>query len=332
MQRKCSDISACAKTALTVLVLSVVPPAAAFAQSAPSITWSTDTTKIRIGEQIELGIEVRAPKDAIVAFPELQFKSDSMEVVRRSKIDTAYKKGEAVYSISYYLTSFEKGKYTVPPIPVKAGNDTLSTEAFRVDVATVPVDTLKQARYGIKDIRTDSYTPGELFRKYYWLLIVLAVAGLLAWEIWRIAKRRRARKLPPEMLLSPYERAKFRLGRLDGEKLIEQGRIKDFYIELTDVIRFYLDEQYGIPAPENTTEQTLREVRKLKLDKEQYGKLRELLLDADLVKFAKMFPSGEENDRYRRYTEEIIDHLQPVTEPAGTSPIGKRKEEENVGE
>lgn len=335
MPNNYSDISACAKggNIWGLLLAAFLLPVAVYSQSTPTLKWSTDTTKIRIGEQVKLNLEVRAPKDALVDFPSLQFKSDSMEVVDRSKIDTSYKKNEAIYRIVYSFTSFEKGKYIVPPIQVKAGEEILSTESFKIDVATVAVDTLRQPRYGIKDIHPDPYTAGEIFRKYYWILIVLAIAALLAWETWRILKRRREKKLPPEMLLSPYERAKFRLDRLDREKLIEKGQVKDFYIELTDVIRLYLDEQYGIPAPESTSEETLRDVRKLHLGKEQYGKLRDLLLDADLVKFAKMFPGGSENERYRKYTEEIVDSLRPQENPEGKAAENEQKrKEENVGE
>ena len=259
-----------------------------------------------------------------------------MEVVGRSKIDTSYKRDEAIYRITYRITSFEKGKYLVPAIEVKAGESILTTDPFQVQVSTVEVDTLRQARYGIKDIRTDRYTAGEVFRKYYWILIALAVAALLAWEIWRIVKRRRENRLPPEMLLSPYERAKFRLDRLDREKLLEKGQVKDFYIALTDVIRLYLDEQYGIPAPESTSDQTLRDVRKLPLTREQYGKLRDLLLDADLVKFAKMFPSAPENERYRQYTEELVESLRPAEAsqdtPQAQQQQQRKEEEKHVGD
>lgn len=340
MQKNYSVISVCAKTILRTGMLwaAFVVSLSLSADPAkpPVLTWSKDTARIRIGEQIRVDLELRAPKDALIDFPNLRFASDSMEVVRRSKIDTSFKRDQAVYRVAYHLTSFEKGNYVVPAIEVRAGDTVLSTQAFRVHVAGVDVDTLRQARYGIKDIRCDRYTAGEFLKKYYWVLIVLAVLALLGWEIRRLAKQRREKKLPPEMLLSPYERARFRLRRLDGEKLLDEGRVKDFYIALTDVVRLYLDEQFGIPAPESTSDQTLRDVRRLHLTRQQYDKLRELLLDADLVKFAKMFPSEQENLRYRRYTEEIVESLRPDTETPenapGESPQERKETTEHVGE
>ena len=102
------------------------------------------------------------------------------------------------------------------------------------------------------------------------------------------------------------------------------------------MIRLYLDEQYGIPAPESTSDQTLRDVRKLPLTREQYGKLRDLLLDADLVKFAKMFPSAPENERYRQYTEELVESLRPAEAPQDTPQAQqqqqRKEEEKHVGD
>ena len=114
--------------------------------------------------------------------------------------------------------------------------------------------------------------------------------------------------------------------------MLEQGRIKDYYIRLTDVVRLFLDEQYGIPAPENTSDQTLAKVRELGLDRLQYDKLRELLLDADLVKFAKMFPTDQENERYRRYTEDIVESLRADENQQPDSAQKQKEMQENVGE
>lgn len=329
MLRNYSDISNRGKkigTGILFVLMAAAFPFCGHAQDMPAIKWSTDTTKIRIGEQIKLNIEVRAKKNDEVSFPDMQFASDSMEVVGMSDIDTSYKKDDAVYKVTYSLTSFDKGKYRVPAVEIKAGDQILATDPFTVDVATVEVDTLKQARYSIKDIRPEPYTAGEIWKKYYWVLIVLAVLALLIWETVRLARRRKEAKIPPEMLLSPYERAKFRLNRLDEEHLVQKGRIKDFYVALTDVIRLYLDEQYGLPAPESTSDEILKDVRKLKLSKEEYSKLRDLLMDSDLVKFAKMYPSDADNERYRLYTENIIDTLRPEEEEEKTDeePGGKQ--------
>ena len=315
MQKNYSDILKIDKRNALLAFALLLFPYFSFAQSSPTISWKADTTKIRIGEQIKLSIEVKAPKKDIVVFPDIQTNTDSLEIVGKSTVDTSFKKDNAIYGVVYSITSFDTGKYNIPGIKVLAGRDTLSTDPFNIEVITVPVDTLKQSRYGIKDVKEDPYTFKEIAQKYYWIPILILVLTLLAWEVWRIIKRRRIAKIAPEMLLSPYERAKYRLNRLDNAKYIEKGEVKEFYIALTDVIRLYLDEQFCLPAPESTSAEILADMKKLKLSKEQYRQMREFLTDADLVKFAKMFPSGEDNERYRIYTETIIDTLRPEPAP-----------------
>jgi hypothetical protein len=283
-----------------------------YAQSSPTISWQTDTTKIRLGEQINLSIEVSAPRKDIVAFPEIKPSTDSIEVLGHGEIDTSYKKERATYKTTYRITSFDEGKYRIPPIQVKAGEDVLTTDPFEIEVLTVPVDTLQQARYGIKDIRTDRYTFVEVLQKYWWIPVALLVLALIIWEIIRLVRRERIKRMAPELLLSPYERAKFRLNRLDESGYIEKDMVKEYYVGLTDVIRLYLDEEFDMPAPESTSSEILAEIKKLHLTHEQYYQMREFLTDADLVKFAKMFPSPDDNKRYRLFIEAIIDTLRPV--------------------
>ena len=100
------------------------------AQNSPTISWQTDTTKIRLGEQINLSIEVTAPRKDIVAFPEIKPSTDSIEVLGHGKIDTTYKKERAIYKTTYRITSFDEGKYHIPPIQVKAGEDIITTDPY----------------------------------------------------------------------------------------------------------------------------------------------------------------------------------------------------------
>ena len=325
MQKNYWDISGANKLYVWAVFLSfMIGIPMLHAQNSPTISWQTDTTKIRLGEQINLSIEVTAPRKDIVAFPEIKPSTDSIEVLGHGKIDTTYKKERAIYKTTYRITSFDEGKYHIPPIQVKAGEDIITTDPFEIEVLTVPVDTLLQARYGIKDIRTDRYTFTEVLQQYWWIPLVLIVLALLVWEIIRVIRKERIKRMAPELLLSPYERAKFRLNRLDEAGYIEKDMVKEYYVGLTDVIRLYLDEEFDLPAPESTSSEILAEIKKLHLTHEQYHQMREFLTDADLVKFAKMFPSPDDNNRYRMFIEAIIDSLRPA--PAEESLTQKPKE------
>ena len=108
--------------------------------------------------------------------------------------------------------------------------------------------------------------------------------------------------------MSPRERALRELNELLARDLIGHGRVKDFYIELTMVVRRYIERRHAIRAPEQTTEEFLIAVRDDPRFRDDAGrKLGEFLKAADLVKFAAHRPSGEDvnaaTSTARRYIE-----------------------------
>lgn len=115
--------------------------------------------------------------------------------------------------------------------------------------------------------------------------IVSAILATLAGLVYLLLRLIRlvARKVK-EHRMSPIERAWVELERLLGKGLPSRGRYKDFYVELTMVVRRYVQRKYGIKAPHLTTEEFLREFR----DAESVGKesLARFLESADMVKFA----------------------------------------------
>ena len=87
--------------------------------------------------------------------------------------------------------------------------------------------------------------------------------------------------------MSPIERAWVELDRLLKKGLPGRGRYKDFYVELTMVVRRYVQRKYGIKAPHLTTEEFFAELSKSNNQSiEQSNSLRQFLESADLVKFA----------------------------------------------
>jgi hypothetical protein len=110
-------------------------------------------------------------------------------------------------------------------------------------------------------------------------LLVLLVSLLVRYLVRRVREHR----------MSPIERAWVELERLIGKGLPGRGRYKDFYIELTMVVRRYIQRRYGIKAPHMTTEEFLREAK-------PSDELRRFLESADLVKFAGVEATPEMAD------------------------------------
>ena len=102
-----------------------------------------DTTKIRIGEQINYKIKVEADSSALVVFPEGQ-TFIPMEAVEALKIDTTKKEAKYVLSRIYKLTQFDSGSYIIPRQKIIIGDQSFFTDSLQVDVNTIEVDTTKQ--------------------------------------------------------------------------------------------------------------------------------------------------------------------------------------------
>ena len=277
-----------------------------FAQN--PIEMVVDTTNIRIGEQIEYKISV--DKQENVVFPKLVLDSlKKVEVVEEFKIDTT----ETKYIKKYLLTSFDSGRYVIPQQNILINKKKFLTDSLLIDVATVKVDTLKQNLYEIKGIKNQPIVFDD-FKSYIW--IVLAIIALILLYYYFIFRKKKE-KIAEENRIPPYELAMQRLGELDGKQLWQQDKIKLYYIELTDIIRTYLERELNIPALESTTDElmeTIRDFNKIKtldLKKETVINLQKLLKEADLVKFAKHKPLSDEITNHRTDTESIINELKP---------------------
>ena len=122
-----------------------------------------------------------------------------------------------------------------------------------------------------------------------WCATALAVLAALAIGV-RLAVRK-IREMVRIHRMSPIERAYYELDRLLQKKLPGRGLYKDFYVELTMVVRRYVERKYGVKAPNMTTQEFLGELARRADDATMArigdsAALKEFLESADLVKFA----------------------------------------------
>jgi hypothetical protein len=123
-----------------------------------------------------------------------------------------------------------------------------------------------------------------------WLLLAALLAA--AYWLWRRSRAKPGAAAPsaPPDDRPPHIIAQDELDALQGEALWEQGRHKEFYIRLTDILRTYLERRYGVPALQLTTTELSRDLRSLDLERVFIGRIKDLFDRADLVKFAKWRP------------------------------------------
>jgi hypothetical protein len=278
-----------------------------------------DTDRIRIGEQVKLELSVRfkgtPPR---VAFPQLPDSFGHWEVVDRAKIDTAANEQEKHFRQVITLTSFDSGRWELPPLKFETfaadgSRDSAFTSAFSIDVNTVTVDTTKAFK-PIKSVRT---VPWNIWDYWVYGAIGLGVI-LLAIGLWWYFRKKPAKAPapPPVALEAPYDKALRQLNELEQEKLWQQGDVKQYYSRLTDILRGYVEEQFNIAALEQTTAELLQHIKPVTILNQQRDKLRAVLSLADLAKFAKLQPSPDEHEDSLKKAKEIVEWTKPAATPS----------------
>ena len=276
------------------------------------VTSSIDSTSIKIGEQITYKIEVEADTTSLVVFPEGQTFMP-LEMIESHKIDTT--KRDAKYNLikTYGLTQFDSGSYIIPKQKIVIGNKTFFTDSLKVEVNNVVIDTTKQGLYDIKPIIEVEKSAGDWWKYLLLTLLALSLIGfLLYWFIWRKKPLTEDEEIA---LLPPYDRAKLALKKLDESGYLKNQEMKEYYSELTFIIRKYLDEKVYDRALESTTDELvtrlnlLKEGNQVDLSKDDIRNIESILKRADLVKFAKSAPDVALAEIDRNTIDLEIDHV-----------------------
>lgn len=268
---------------------------------------SIDTTKNKVGAEFKLSIKTSVDSASRVVFPNLK-SIGPLEVIRSYKIDTIRNKGRYELIKKYGLTQFDSGKYSIPSIKILINNKPFYTDSLRVEVANVEVDTLKQKMFDIKPIVEAKSNYNWIWK---WLLVLLLLTGIGAFVYWWV-KIRQKKNIIKEIYKTPIERATNLLNTLEKKELWQKGEIKEYYSELTDIARNYIEEAIEIPAMESTTAELIAGIRaaslkkKMALSPETIENLESVLKQADLVKFAKSKPLDFEITEDRKKIEKSI--------------------------
>lgn len=250
---------------------------------------------IRIGEQTQLRIEVSATSDKYIFFPVIaQELLPGTEILRFGRIDTLVKHQE-FYTLGQQLTltSWEEGYHPIPAFVFKAvhQSDTLlwQSEAFLLTVKGVALAEDAQ----LKDIKTIWRVPLSFAEIWPWglgflLLILLVWAAIYYWKKYKNQPKKLSIWEKPEV--PAHVAALNSLEKLKSQKLWQQGKVKLYYSELTDILRHYLEKRFGLMAMEMTSEDILSQLQGFMGDRQRVAELKSILEVADLVKFARFQP------------------------------------------
>ncbi len=268
--------------------------------------------EITIADRLTLVTEAVIKEDYEFEFPAFGEKLEQFGIVDyTNKPVKLVDDGKMLLQRSYVLEPFLSGEYRIPPMEFRFRKKDMKEEKheFETEEIVVKVKSLlpeKQAELTIKDIAGPVELPCKTGRWIYYTaagacLLVVFVAALLL-----ICRKKKADAT--HMMVSAHEIAYSELEKLLSEDLIEKGEVKLFYIRLTGTMRRYIENRFGLRAPEQTTEEFLVELRGNSFfNPEHKALLKEFLNHCDLVKFAAFEPTKEDIQKTFDATKEFIE-------------------------
>lgn len=286
---------------------------------AQKVTAVLDTNEIFIGEQTTLRLELSFSAAAEAHFPDIEDSVDKhIPIVEKSAIDTSYAEKDVttkILSQELLITSFDTGYHPIRPISFAVNGDTISTQAMLLTVKTVPIPQDADIK-DIKNILDVPFTIWDWIKLHKWYIFLsIAIIGLIILGLHFYKKYRNQPKRvleKPKPLLPAHEIAFAKLQELKSKKLWQNSKVKEYHIELSYIVREYLENRYGTNSLDNTTDTILHESRSLELNDDDRQKLTQVLVLADMAKFAKQEPVSHENEQSMKNAEAFIESTKLV--------------------
>lgn len=270
-----------------------------------SIHAEIDKTEMKTGEQAAVYVKIRTNDlegTKYYLLPDSTGREYRFKVLEFAALDTV-NIDDRLKEISARLliTSFDSTLITIPSIVAETATERELSRPLALKVTQPEVDLSNPEE--IKDIKApwdEELTLRDLLEiilksPITWLVVGLLLISLLGWFAYKEIRRRRS--LPPaepEVILTPLERALAALDELSCSGYIAGGKHKQFFSELTDIMRLYMQETQDIEALEMTSYELLRLHRERELEHSLYRELEIILTESDLVKFAKSTPDTDD--------------------------------------
>jgi len=265
-----------------------------------------ETREALIGDQIYYNLEVKSSNNKInIIFPSLLDTLGEFSIAKSEPMDTLSNNGDVVVSKKYYITVFDSGDYTIPPLSFAYSNPDdpdnfrfKKTNPISVRINTMPIDTAK----GFVDIKGNYDAEFSIYEILDYILYSIGIILLIAIAYYIYKKYFYKEKVEEENIIydpkiPPHILAEQSLKALQEKRLWQQNQIKQYHTELTDIIRIYLERVTDIQSLELTSDETLAEFERVCSNEELNEGLRFMLSTADLAKFAKQQPLPDENTR-----------------------------------
>ena len=273
---------------------------------------SVDSSSFILGDRIIVHVDLRH-SPGITLQPLVPDSIGGFTVLGQTGVQ---KVTDSTARAEFVLAKYDSGDATIPAMPFMyfLPGDTAThiaqTNPLRVTINTVPPDTSKD----IKDLRPIMSLPlaWEDIGLYGGILLAIIALAYFGYRFWKKRKEGKGEDgyVPPPR--AAHVIAIEELGALKAKKLWQAGHVKEYYSELTEILRRYFENRFSMPALEETTDEIMDGLRKLRPGAELLQSTESVLRIADLVKFAKHAPTMSEHEQSMEAVYVFVDRTKIV--------------------
>lgn len=295
-----------------------------------SVKATLEPNEILIGQQSTYKLELIQPATEKVSWPQFSDTlATNVQILEKLKTDTAkISDGKISITTEYLVSSYDSGFYYVPEFLFETATEKVTSNPVGLTVNTMQVNEQTDDINAEKNIMSAPFSWIELARWSGIGLAAVLIIAIIVLLLMRFVFNKKVTILPetPEVVLPAHVVALQKLEQIKTEKIWQQGQIKQFYTDITDVIREYLSGAYCINAMEMTTDEIVALVKKNKDLDEIRLVLKDMLELSDLVKFAKFVPLENENEKA------VLDAFMIVEKTTKEEETEEKQEQEKTSE
>lgn len=275
------------------------------------VTAAVDHSVITIGDRVTYSLTIDRRSDLEVHDPGKGTNLGAFEVKDYLVHEPQEKDGRIIEQFDYVISVYDTGRFVIPPFPIAflSGDSSgqyqfIYSEPLEIYAKSI----LNDPNADIVDIRPPFLLPVDYLRMGLITLAVLLLLGGLGFAYWWYRKSREGGPVFRKTVIRPaHEIAREALAALLGKNLLAAGEEKQFYSELSDILRRYLEGRYFINAMEETTSEIIASLREAELAPVEIDFAQKALQNCDLVKFAKYRPGSKGADATVRLAEKFIE-------------------------
>ena len=269
---------------------------------------------VLVGDRAEVAVAITHPAGTHSRTESLNPAFDaSVMTVSAPEVQTV--EGKSLTTFTLQLQPMEVGSFTVftNAVTFRRDGELLHEEPFpelilRVESLLTDTNAVPAEIKGLADYPTR-------FPRWPWVLALIALLAVLLALLAARLLRRKESTADEEIHIDPYQLAMLALRKLLGRGWIEEGASEPFYVELSGIVRAYLENRYDLHAPEQTTDEFIRTTAHSNLlRKEHRNRIIEFLTLSDLVKFARLETTGDEMREAFHAAETLIKETRPPAE------------------